>query len=226
MKIKTILLSALLFVGVLTATAQTYEPLPAAAPNPALSLSQQIHLDLVKFAARSLVDGQVTNPVTSSPPPTQQSFYATVITWATSFDTNNLCFQVDSLSLWNGVKYQSGINIANSFGLDWTAYRFSTNGNSLALNVGSATDFAGITGVVSGQEITVGLSKTLYDLRMTPYVGGAYDFVRKSAFVPIGVDVRKATSAHVFVGLRGEEPIYLKGKQQSITVTAFGGFTL
>jgi hypothetical protein len=158
-----------------------------------------------------------------TPPPTPDSFFKTATAWATTFDTNNPCFATDSLSLWNGVKYQSGLNVADSFGIDWTAKRFA---NGLSLTVGSATDMAGVTGIITAQEGTLGLSKTIWDLRLTPYVGGAYNLNLNKPYIPLGIDLRKAMTAHSFIGFRLTEPIYFKGKGQPLTVIGLLGITL
>lgn len=149
---------------------------------------------------------------TSNPPPIDPN-PANVLTkaqeWLTSYDTNSLTFQGSgvAVSIWNGPKYQSGLNIADTFGLNADLFKGSAP-NSASLSLDAMVDIVGIGGAISGFQGGLGVSKTLWDVKLAGYLDVGYDNARNQVFLDPCFEINKAFNRYMSTGLKVGFPIY------------------
>ena len=148
---------------------------------------------------------------------TNSSFFSSVQSYFTSFNTNlDSTFQ-SKAQLWVGAdSIQGGISpMANSIGLSYSIWK--------AVSVESVTRNAGVAGTVVSSQLGLGLSFVVHDAKITAYGDAGYAFAEpgQKFYGELGVRVQKALTEHTFalVGIAAQLP----QNRQVLTVGA--GFT-
>lgn len=145
------------------------------------------------------------------------TFFNSVTSYFTGFNTNLLTFQNEKGSMFTSVdSIQGGEHpLANSVGLSYKIYKV----------VGAETLFrnTGTTGVFLEAQAGLNLNFVLWDTKVTPYVDCGYAFAEptEKIYAEPGVRVQKALTDHTYagVGLGVQLPV----NRQVFSV--FAGFT-
>jgi hypothetical protein len=145
------------------------------------------------------------------------SFFGSVTKFFTTFnpDLTNV-FASARGQVWLGAEYVSGLNTAASLGLEYPIWK--------SISLESVTRNAGVAGTILSQQGGVGLSFNLNDVQLTGYVDGGYDLHNNRAYAAIGARVKKALTAHTFVGV-GIETQFSGHKDNVPVLSALLGFT-
>lgn len=197
------------------AAVATEEPAPsgsALAPAPIASAVVALIMLLCL-----LFSGGQASAQTNAVPTTPATFFTSVSQYFASFDTNKTTFaKTNECDFWAGADYVSGVNISSSLGLEYQLWK--------KVSVESVTRNAGIAGTILSQQIGVGLNATLYDVKITGYLDGGYDFLHKQPYAALGARVKKALTQNTFAGL-GLEAQVMKHGSSTPTISIFTGFT-
>ena len=199
--LKSLVLSTLLTVGLLNVEGQTLKQYDYLRPN--------------------VMEYQVTpatNPATG--------FFGTLVTWTTSFDTNNTMFQTnDIFELNSGFENTANQNMEAFLGL-----RVNPFGPS-GFAAGGTFYNDSVLGQITGVEGWLGWGFTHYDFRLTPEiaVGEKTDALgNKVGRVIPSLVAEKAMSLTTAAGMSLDLPIMFKGPQNAtptvkvfVTVKAF-----
>lgn len=178
------------------------------------------------FATVGAVNAQTT------PPPT---FFNSVSDYFSSFNTNlDSTFATERAEIAIGVDSTQGgsVPLANSLRISYTVYQPS---NSVtALSIENVLDNSGVAGTLVSEQLGLGFSFLVHDVKLTGYADGLYDFnpatrtnskgkARKDcAFgAEIGLRVQKAMTTHTFSGI-GLGVILPRNEQK---FQAYTGFT-
>jgi hypothetical protein len=161
------------------------------------------------------------NPLTNAPAGLtigqETTFISTVQSYFSSFDTNSLTFKkTNEFDITAGADTQAGITSA-SLGINYSLW------NNVGLD--EVTRGAGIGGVIVSQQAGVSLSKVYYDVKLTAYLDGGWDFNQKSAFAEFGVRAFKALTENTFAGVGLALQADKSGLRESPLISIFTGFT-
>lgn len=142
------------------------------------------------------------------------SFFSSVGSYLTSFNTNLTTFQAEKGSISAGMDYQNGLNISANLLIEYNAIG--------KISVESETRNASVAGTIVSQQIGAGLNFVIHDVKLTLYADGGYDFLDKKPFAEIGSRIKKALTEHTYIGLGIGARI---SKQPAPVLTFFTGFT-
>jgi hypothetical protein len=165
----------------------------------------------------------LVGPATDAPPvPTAGSFFGSVQSYFTSFNTNlDSTFSLERGEAWAGVDSIQGgaVPLANCFGLSYNVYSPTpaggtgpTTGAPLQISVESITRNSGVAGIVVSQAGGVGLSFIVHDAKLTLYADGVYNLTAKGGdsklCAEIGLRAKKALTEHTFafIGVGAQLP--------------------
>lgn len=149
-----------------------------------------------------------------------QSFFATAEGYVSSFNTNLLTFRTnDTVDVWTGMEYVSGVNTAASLGISYNAIALKT----ATLGLESITRNAGINGVILSQAAGLNIQKVYYDTKFEGYVNGGYDFSLRQPVGEVGARIFKALTDNTFAGIGIGERFGLKVSSFP-TFSIFAGF--
>lgn len=151
------------------------------------------------------------------------SFLSSFGSYFSSFNTNLTAFSSNQLDVDVGMDYVSGVNISSSLGLE---YIFDHMNNGLELSAESVTRNAGIAGIIVSQQAGIGLSKVIYDTKMTVYADGGYSWANKQTYVELGLRLKKQLTTHTFAGIGLSIPIENGTRSLQPVFSVFTGFTL
>lgn len=172
-----------------------------------------------------------TAPAQTTPP----TFFNSVSDYFSSFNTNlDSTFATERAEIAIGVDSTQGGNapLANSLRVSYTVYQPS---NAVtALSIENVLDNSGVAGTLVSEQLGLGFSFIVHDVKLTGYADGLYDFnpttttnskgkTRKdSAFgAEIGLRVEKAMTTHTFSGI-GLGVVLPRNEQK---FQAYTGFT-
>jgi hypothetical protein len=157
---------------------------------------------------------------------TPANFFSTVLGWLTSMNPTNAFGTNDIAEIWMGAGYVSGINVGALTGFELRPLR-----DFAGLQLRSVTGWAGINGVVTSQELTVGYALQEVDMQFAPYVGAGYDFVSPKTdanghapYMALGAEIQKKMTTRTFLGVGLEVDLLGKHTAQP-TVFALTGAT-
>lgn len=123
----------------------------------------------------------------------QGSFFSSVSSYFTAFDTNSLTFQrTNEIDVFTGADTQDGITSA-SLSINYSLWK--------SIGIEETTRNAGIAGVVVSQQLGMSYSRVIYDLKLSAYLDGGYNLPRHGAFVECGLRAFKALTANTFAGV-------------------------
>lgn len=135
--------------------------------------------------------GDTTQPAVPASPAT---FFATVQSWATSQNTNNLWSTKGSLSAGVDTIQNSKVNLANNIRLSYEV----TSG--LALEAGFRD--SGVAGVMVSVGGGLAWHIKMNDLQIMPYINGGYDRVNtQRLFGEVGIRAEKKMTKYTFIGV-------------------------
>ena len=176
-------------------------------------------LALVASVKAQTIPAQLT-PATTPPAQTVPGFFSQATDWFTSTDTNNTQFQSTKGRIWTGAEYQSGLNIASTFGAE-----YSISGNWRVI---SLTENASVAGLIVGQKLGIGYDVVrTAGIELTPYAQGGYRWatadIKAGMVGTVGVEIKKALGTRTFTGAGISADI--SSKQVTPKVTVFAGFS-
>lgn len=154
------------------------------------------------------------------------SFFDTVTSYFTSFNTNLSTFQLDKASVWAGADFKENVNVSFSLGIEYNLWK--------SISVESVTRNFGVAGAITSEQLGFGLNFTLHDVRMTGYIDYGYNFTSSSdvtdhgSFIGVGARIKKALTDHTFAALQLEADYYFSRKTSGQVVpmlTVSTGFT-
>lgn len=172
-----------------------------------------------------------TSAMAQTTPPT---FFNSVSDYFSSFNTNlDSTFATERAEIAIGVDSTQGgsVPLANSLRISYTVYQPS---NAVtALSIENVLDNSGVAGTLVSEQLGLGFSFIVHDVKLTGYADGLYDFnpatktnskgkTRKdSAFgAEIGLRVQKAMTTHTFSGI-GLGVILPRNEQKFQVFTGF-----
>jgi len=175
------------------------------------------------------VMAQQASTATPAPAPasvTPQSFFATVESYVTSFDTNSQTFGTNSpWEIGAGASYQQGLNLGGTAFIEWKPF------GGKGFVVGDVSTFAGVVGTVAQQEVDLGYAFRHYDLELTFGALGIDTFHPLGNGVPAGLkggvflEAKKALTQNTFLGVKVQDQWGAKGTGAQPVATLFTGFT-
>ncbi len=169
------------------------------------------------YASLLLVFASTVLSQTNQVPPTPLTFWGDLTSWLTSHNTNNTTLLDNHGLIWTGAVYQDQLNVANSLGLEYNAYRPT---KTTAVRLESIMQNAGIAGTVVSHQAGVGFDFILYDTKVGASAGGGYSFYKDRGFGYVSLEAVKMVAAHSCVGTRMDIEFQ---KDPNPTVTAFFG---
>ncbi len=127
--------------------------------------------------------------------PTPATFFDSVGDYFTSFNTNSTTFSAENAEVWASADYQSGLNFAAGFGVQ---YELPAN-----VTLESYTRNAGVAGTIVSENIGAGyvLFKK-YDTKIVAGVDGGWRWDLERPDLEVYLDARKALTANTFAGVR------------------------
>ena len=178
-------------------------------------------LALLAVAALSLAAAPlVSDAQTSTNATPTGNFFNTVEGYFTSFNTDlDSTFGAERADIFTGVDSIQGgsVALANSLGVSYDVLRFANKANtnlfSTALAIESVTRNSGIAGTLVSEQVGVGLSFIIHDVKLTGYLDGGYDFARQPDAIgqtlktgdrlygEIGLRAFKALTTHTYGGV-------------------------
>ena len=142
------------------------------------------------FLGAGLVAAQTTTPQ----PPASATFFQSAAAFFTSFDTNSTTFSAEHAEVWASADYQSGLNFAAGFGVQYELPR------NFVLE--SFTRNAGIAGTIVSEEVGAGWALRHYDVKLTFGADGGYNWHAGRPQLEVYADLRKALTPNTFAGIR------------------------
>jgi hypothetical protein len=145
---------------------------------------------------------------------TPQSFFTTATSWLTSQDTNSTTFLSDTVDLWAGADYQSGVAMDANFGAEVPIYK--------SIAVESVTRNAGIAGTIVSQQAGLCFNIVHYDIKFLAGLDFGYSFVQKDEFVAPFLQLEKAMTQNTFAYIRLEQQFFLSRASSNIPLVGVG----
>ncbi len=168
---------------------------------------------------------QITNP-NVGPATNALSFFQTAANWMTALNPANAYTTNDTKEIYTAAGFRKGLAVG-----DYTGIELRPISAAPWLEIGSETGFAGINGVISSQELTLGYACIDVDFKVKPYLGAGYDFTPRSTdpngeapYLTVGVELQKKLSANTFalIGMSGQ---FLGRHGQGVLFKVGTGFT-
>lgn len=190
---------------------------------------KKITLLILVLSATAFVTRAQTS-ITNPPPP---SFFSSVGSYFTSFDTNYLVtFGSHRLTLAVGVDSLQGngtVPLANSLRLSYNILQPTTsptNTTGLILGLEEVTRSSGVAGTIVSQQIGLQAGYVIVDTEVQGYIDGGYNFfddvnTKEKIFCEFGIRIEKALSLNTFAGIGLGEQIPINRQVGEV----FTGFT-
>lgn len=163
---------------------------------------------------------------TNQPAPSAGSFFNSLGSYFTSFNTNNTqAFGVNKFKLWTGAESIQGgvVPLVNVVGLSCDVYKPTNSTVSLALE--NEEFNSGVAGTAIGDEIGGGINFNVVDTELTVFAHGGYNFTKvkgQSAYDgAIGLRILKALTPNTYAG--AEFSVIIPQNEQRIG--ALAGFS-
>jgi hypothetical protein len=168
-------------------------------------------------AQTSTVFNSTNEPIASAPPDSIPSFFSSIGNYFGHYNTNPtnaIQFASARMTLWTGADYQQGVNVDSVAGVEFRPF------TNYPVSIASVTRNAAIAGTVDSEQFDVQYDINHYDTQLSLGVGGGENFLNKTPFVSVYVEVKKALTANTFAGIRAEEDVNISGSGRNVPLVA------